>query len=138
LEAGLSERGAEVRLAADLVDICRRSAAFTHDRVELDQTFHSYQAASDRPPGLLPVPIAQPALEQLARRLARQGVVEHDHLRDLVAREPLADVVTNRVLGQARGRVGVDVRGERLAVLGEPQVSSRDKGLLSAVTLASL
>ncbi len=74
-------------------------------------------------PACLPVALADPPLEDLARLLARQLGVEDDDLRHLVAGQPATDVLAHGVLGQAGRGLGVDVGGERLAerVVGDAE-----------------
>src|SRR4051812_25461429 len=60
--------------------------------------------------------LSQLALEDLARRVARQLVVEDDVARDLEAGEVLLDEAAHVVLAESLAVVEHDVRGQALAV----------------------
>src|SRR5580704_13268702 len=78
----------------------------THDR-----------SSSDVASGVLPIALADTALEYLAGLLAREAVVEHHDLRNLEAGQPRADMVAHRRFGQSGVRLDVDVGRECLAEL---------------------
>src|SRR5882757_1617105 len=88
---------------------------------------------SDPDVGVLPIPVADPALEELAGILAWQVVVEHDEFGNLESGELVPDVGAHLVFGQRESLADLDVCGQRFAVLlvGDAEDSAvRDRGHL--------
>src|SRR4051812_9750997 len=74
--------------------------------------------ASNPPTRVLPVRVAQPALENFAAFLARQRVGELDQARHLVIGDPRLEERAHRIALQRLIAMRLDVRCERLAELG--------------------
>ena len=75
---------------------------------------------------MLPIALADPALEDLASLLAREVVVEDDHLRHLEIGQPRADVLADGIFGHSGGRLGIEMDGDRLAELFIGDAKHRD------------